>query len=193
MNTTNYILELLIAGICTFIWMILGCMALWGSEISLDTSHIENADKIYLGLALAPIIYVFGVISDRIIDALFDKLFQLRKKYFPDIEEYRQARSTVYIKSETLTKLFEYGRMRIRICRSWTVNGLLILIPAIMYLWSQHPLTDDASTRAEITFVLFLVIFVSIMGSFYAWRKLNIKEFEFLKIQVEVLRNQVNS
>jgi len=188
MNTTNYVLELLIAGISTFIWIILLSLAFWGNDLTINISAIQNADKFLVGLAFAPIIYVVGIINDRIVDNLFDKLFKIQLKYFADINEYREARSAVYVNSETLTNLFEYGRMRIRICRNWVINGILILISILTFIWSDiaNQIIKNHETKIEISVFLSVIMGLSVYASFASWKNLNRKEFEFLKIQSEI-------
>lgn len=194
MNTTNYVLELLISGISTLIWIGLLSVALWGDEVALNPENFNNFDKIFIGLASAPLIYVMGIISDRLIDSLFEKVFNLRVKYFQNLNTYREARSKVYIKSETLTNLFEYGRMRIRICRNWTVNGIFILTTALLLIWSEKAsrYIENHQTRIEISIAFSLFMVLSVIASFSSWKELNKKEFRFLKIQHDIFDREAN-
>lgn len=193
MNTSNYVLELLIAGISTFIWIILLCISCWGNDLAINMSAFQNSDKFLLGLAFAPIIYVVGIINDRLVDSLFDRVSPVRKKYFPEIKQYREARSAVYINSVTLTKLFEYGRMRIRICRNWTANGILILISFLVFIWSDpaNYIIQNSEAKIEISIAFSAIMLLSIIGAYTSWKDLNVKEFEFLKIQGEIFAQKV--
>ena len=132
---------------------------------------------------MAPIIYVIGIISDRLVDQLFDRLFKLKPEPFSDKNDYRIVRSKIYINSDTLTNLFEYGRMRIRICRNWTFNGILIWIASLAYLWSQASFISEVSTKIQITIGFSILMILSIITSFFAWKSLNKKEIKFLEIQ----------
>lgn len=82
MNTSNYILELLIAGICTFLWIGLFFLAFWGDEITLNFAVIEKTDKIILSLALAPIIYVIGIIATALLTYYLISFLKLSLSHF---------------------------------------------------------------------------------------------------------------
>lgn len=190
MNTTNYILELFIAGVSTVIWLALLSLAMWAESILTFYRFLGETDKLLIAFLTAPIIYVFGVIVDRLVDSLFDiyNNKSLREKYFSSEEEYRIARSKVYLKSESLTNLFEYGRVRIRICRNWIFNGSLILLSGLTFIINLNEVTSTSLIKIA---VFFGVIMLGSIGSaFIAWRDLNIKEFNFLKIQSEILVKQ---
>lgn len=191
MNTSNYVLELLIAGISTFVWIILLSISCWGNDLSINLDAFQNSDKFLLSLAFAPIIYVVGIINDRLVDKLFDRVSPLRKKK-SDIKRYRKARSAVYINSVTLTKLFEYGRMRIRICRNWTVNGILILISFLVFIWSDvaNHIIQNSEAKIEISIAFSAIMLLSIIGSYTSWKDLNVKEFTFLEIQAEIFKQE---
>ena len=187
MNTTNYILELFIAGVSTIIWVILLLFAFWGDPILTYYKLLGETDKLLLAFVAAPIIYVFGVIVDRLVDSFFDiyNNKSLREKYFLSEEEYRTARSKIYLQSDSLTNLFEYGRVRIRICRNWIFNGSLILISGAIFIINLNGIPSLIKIKVAGFFVIFMI--GSIASAFVAWRDLNIKEFNFLKIQSEIL------
>ena len=186
MNSTNYVLELMISGICTFLWIGLLALTFWGDNF--NYTLLERGGLI-ITIFLLPIIYVIGVITDRMSDELFEKLFLLRKKRFNNIDEHRKALSIVYVKSETLTKLFEYGRMRIRICRNWCINGLMILVSALGYIWFTSVL--DQTTKWGVSLFLFIFLTLSVIASFYAWKNMNNKEFKFLELQTKLLEKSI--
>jgi hypothetical protein len=184
MNATNYVLELMIAGIFTFLWIGLLAFSFWGDDIPLE---FVEGNTLMFTIVLLPILYVIGIITDRLTDELFERLFPLRKKHFTNVEEHRKALSEVYVKSETLTKLYEYGRMRIRICRNWTVNGLLILVSLIAFIWSGSSGFEATVLKLQVTIFAFIILGGSVLASYYAWKRLNLKDFQFLKLQIKLL------
>lgn len=184
MNSTNYVLELMISGISNVLWIVLLAFSFWGEEI--DYSFIEGRELI-ISIVLLPIVYVIGIITDRLSDELFEKFFPLRKKYFNDINEHRSALAAVYRNSEALTKLFEYGRMRTRICRNWSVNGIFILITVLIFIWSDSLQIESFSTKIQVSIFSLIILGGSVVAAFYAWKKLNLKEFSFLKLQSKLL------
>jgi hypothetical protein len=189
MNASNYVIELLIAGICSFVWMII-LLLIFIPEFELYI--LFDADsKLLISLILLPIIYIIGIIVDRLTDELFEYMFPLRKKYFNNLNDHREALSLVYLHSDTLTKLYEYGRMRIRVCRSWIANGTLILISTEIYIWTSGSVFSISQKPALSLFIFILLSFL-ITGAFVAWKKLNIKEFKFLLLQNDLLRKSLN-
>ena len=164
-------------------------MTFYLEPILLFFNSSGQAEKLLISVVITPIIYVFGVISDRMVDSIFDIYTnsKLRNKFFNSEDEYREARSLVYMKSDALTDLFEYGRVRIRICRNWIFNGILILVSALIFI-NYSDLKIELSYKLS-TLVSFFML-LSVFGACIAWRDLNIKEFKFLKIQSKFLLNE---
>lgn len=175
----------MIAGISNVIWIALMAFTFWGEKI--DFSFIEGRELI-ISIVLLPIVYVIGIITDRLTDEIFERLFPLRKKHFKDMNEHRTALAAVYKSSEALTKLFEYGRMRTRICRNWSVNGIFILISILMFIWSATLNIESQSTKIQVSLFVIFILGGSIVASYFAWKKLNLKEFAFLKLQSKLLQ-----
>ncbi|MEO1448932.1 MAG: hypothetical protein AAFV07_05350 [Bacteroidota bacterium] len=74
MKSTSYIIELLVAGAGTVLWLGILLVALFGTEwLPLDVVATPE----FLIVA-SPFIYALGVIMDRTIDDLFDK--QINKR-----------------------------------------------------------------------------------------------------------------
>jgi hypothetical protein len=186
MNSTNYIVELLISGICTFLWIALIGLSLWGDDLS--QINLQD-DKWLITVIVLPVVYIFGIIMDRLSDELFDWLFPLREKHFNSIDEHRIALSTVYVKAPNLIKLYEYGRMRTRIFRNWVVNGLLILLSLLVFCWTSD-FIESQTNRWQITVLSILILGGSVVASGFAWYRMNKKEFMFLELQSKLLEGK---
>ncbi|MEZ6053964.1 MAG: hypothetical protein R3C02_21645 [Planctomycetaceae bacterium] len=80
---------------------------------------------------------------------MFDKLFSgpLRARYFSDRRDYQDARRLVISSSSRLANMHDYGRTRIRICRGWSLNALLIAL-ALQFVMRAHVFTTPGSDAA---------------------------------------------
>ncbi|MBK7409548.1 MAG: hypothetical protein IPL49_02125 [Saprospirales bacterium] len=184
MNNTNYTIELLIAGISTALWMVLLTMAFWGNWLIEWLPGIGN--ELAIVLVLFPFVYMIGVLIDRVSSGLFGPMEdKLQKNYFPDRDAYKMARSITYTRHEALIKLFEYNIVRIRICRNWCLNGVLILFAWIILLFSVHsPVLPEH--RLGVFFFSLLFLASSIVASYLGLKKLIRKDLDYLKIQSEI-------
>ncbi len=139
MNTTNLFVELMIIGIGAVSAIglaVIGCLQ--PGTIPLATLGMETAATI---LTLAPLLaltYVVGILIDRIADVIFKHFWanRLRGRYFGSedgseddgTDAYHLARRMVLVGPDRLARLIEYGRSRMRICRGWTINGMLLFV-----------------------------------------------------------------
>jgi len=192
MNTTNYVLELLISGVSTFIWLILLFLIIIGQDIIFVINFLDETDKLIIALATLPVIYTFGVLVDRLVDIIFDKADKKirRKENFETEEQYRKSRSNIYIHSESLINLFEYGRIRIRICRNWVFNGLLIFLTSMIYIWTFPFINLEYLLKWKFTLAVSLILLSSVVLAYFSWKQLNIKQYRFLKIQNEIFEKK---
>ena len=184
MNTTNYTIELLIAGISTTLWLLILSVAFYGNWIGGLLPAMGS--ELTLVLILFPFVYMIGVLGDRLASGLVNPLENsIRKRYFATEDEYKRARSVTYIKHEPLIKLFEYNAVRVRICRNWCLNGVLILVSWTILLFSGHSPVAPGY-RGSVFFFSFLLLSATIAAAFFGLRKLLKKDMEYLKIQSEM-------
>lgn len=185
MSTTNLFVELVVIGVGAAIWVTLLVLSLFG------WTWIP-VDKVFSTEALVPliaVIYLLGIVTDRIGDAVVERLFvrSMRSKFFPQVEDYHRARLVILSRSERLAQMLEYGRSRLRICRGWAFNSLLIVIFTNSFVWAR--LADEAfawslSLFATLGFLLLAA------GSWYSWRKLAQTEYIKTKEQSQYLAGQ---
>ena len=189
MNTTNLFVELVVIGVGVLIWLLLLVITVLGYEwlfISNNTLLIGSA------LPALALIYVLGIIWDRIADTLFHMIWadDLRESYFVDISNYYNSRRAIITKSQPLSVLLEYGRSRLRICRGWSLNALMIGVSLNMMLWNRF------SGHEDLLMLSFTGSFVSLIlaaGSWFAWRSLSTAEYRKIKEQSEYLINEEKS
>lgn len=185
MRSTAYVIELIIAGAGAVLWLSLLLISLFGFEW-IPVEYLKEPGVI---IVLSPFIYVVGVVVDRLVDNLFDKRFKenYENPLFLKKKEYIMARTRIYLASDSLQGLLEYGKMRIRICRAWAFNSFMILISGNLFLLFPHLQQPFWPTKISIMAAVSIFFGLSAWLSFTAWKTLSIKEAEFLRMQSEVL------
>ena len=177
MSTTELFVELVVIGAGAFIWISLLIFSLFGYDW-IPWQSISSVISLIPSLA---IIYVLGITVDKVVDRLFSKWDKkLRKDYFLTNEDYHRARTYVYTyAADKIVNLFEYGRSRIRITRSWSINSLFLMISVPLFVLTQF--------MGRLTQVMMLVILASIvvflMLSYlllFSWRKLAENDYKRL-------------
>ena len=204
MKNTNYILELIIAGLGTLTWLLL----LFVTFIDVNWVNILQIlkkDNIAILLAvysilLLPFVYITGIVSDRMVDEIFDKLFanKLLEKHFENKQNYTRAIARIYYMSDSLKANYDYGRMRIRICRVWAFNAFICFITVNLFLHIRFEEFDvlhkyispedmNLWTLSLYSSAFFLV---SAFIAFRAWLNLSRKECVILKTQNDFLKSK---
>lgn len=180
MQTTNLFVELLLIGFGAAVWMLqlLGFANIHFSDL---TKIFPNQQIIWAGLAIA-ILYILGILTDRIADHLMDKRNRklLMKVYEGDYDQLLKDRAFLFKKSSPIVENLAYGRSRMRICRGWLFN----LIPIIIL--GNVQLIGKISGVKVFFFNLFGLLFL--FGFYFAWKKLTNKEYGKLKRTSEILR-----
>ena len=181
MSTTNLFVELIVIGVGAFIWLVLFIFSVFGyTWVPIDLLLSPPA-----AVGILAVIYVLGIISDRIADTVFDWIWSddLRGPYFQDRGEYYNARRLILIRSERLSDLLEYGRSRLRICRGWAFNSILIAISLNTFLWMN---LSDKSSIWSISIFSSISLLVFALAAWFAWQKLVKTEYRKIKEQAEV-------
>jgi hypothetical protein len=182
MSTTNLFVELIVIGVGALIWIALLVFSLFGWAW-------VPTDKLFSTVAIIPLlslIYVLGIVSDRIADTLFENWWNnnLRKERFAEIKSYHAARRQILTGSDRLSDLLEYGRSRLRICRGWALNAVLIAVALNLFIWirlSRSAVAPLLSLFGTVTILLFA------LASWYTWKKLTVTEYRKVKEQAAFL------
>lgn len=130
-------------------------------------------------VVLLSFIYVCGIVTDRIADFIFEKLWgaEIRKKWFPSVSDYYGARREIFEKSHLASQLLEYSRSRLRICRGWAFNLVMSSIALTIFLIS----TSSPPFDKPRVFVFGTLGLLSLAGgSWYSWKTL--AESEYRKV-----------
>ncbi len=183
MNTTALFVELVVIGAGVLIWVVLCVFAVFGyGWMSVPTATIWLA-----ALPSLAVVYVLGIVWDRVADEVFQHLRgrALRAEYFPEITDYYEARRTIFTQSEALSGLLEYGRSRLRICRGWCLNAICIGIFGEAAIWLNLGSHDQVAAIA-VAFALAMALLA--FGCWYAWLNLVRAEYRKVGAQAEFLR-----
>jgi len=182
MSTTNLFVELIVIGVGALAWIVLLVLSLFGW-------NWVPTEKVFSTVAIVPLvslIYVLGIVSDRIADTLFEHWWNddLRKGRFPEINDYHAARRQILTGSERLSDLLEYGRSRLRICRGCALNAVLIAVALNLFIWLRlpgSPLALSLSLFGTVAALLFAI------ASWYTWKKLTVTEYRKVEEQAAFL------
>ena len=182
MSTTNLFVELVVIGVGVFIWVVLFVF----SVIGMDWIRISDTLLISSAIPALAFIYVLGIVWDRFIDYLFDRFWgeSLRQEHFENRGQYYGARRSILINSAALSDLLEYGRSRMRICRGWSVNALMIGLSFNLYLWRQH---GEHTATTGISLLGSIGCIILAIGCWYAWRNLTKVEYRKIRDQAKYL------
>ena len=182
MNTTSLFVELLVIGVGAAIWVLLLTLSIFGYEWFPPDKTLSILDAI----PILAVVYVLGIVSDRMIDLLFSHLWgsKARLQQFPDAKAYHEARRKVLTSSDAMSKMIEYSRSRIRICRGWSVHSILIACAIIIFAWTRLP---DRQLAVGVSIFGATAFFFLGFASWYAWRYLNATQYLKIRDYAEFL------
>ena len=140
MNTTTLYAELIVVGSGATIFIVLLFYSLFGD--SSWFSKFGGLTSIGSVVSLIPVLSVFYLLGIVISNVAY-LLFKSREKRLSDEKlsrikhEYEEIRNTLYTSThKDLIDEFEFRRSKIRICRGWFINSILIIIALTTYLWT---------------------------------------------------------
>lgn len=146
MNVTALFVELLMVGIGTATWLALFLAAILNYKF--DTMILTD-NKALIGTLIA-VVYVLGIVMDRLIRGLFVSTLEARarKRVFSD-EKAKHVKTIAphidernlsmelekFIRSQfqSLAGKIDYNRSRLRICRAWVLHFFFIGISFVCW------------------------------------------------------------
>ncbi len=184
MGTTELFVELIVIGIGAVIWIVLGTLSMFG--------YTWVPKELFSVTSLIPflsVVYIVGIVTDRIADMLFEAIWvpKLQKKHYLVPADARDDRRLIYSENQYLANLIEYGRSRLRICRGWAFNSVLIMIAANFFIATQVSGLDLQNKL--FIWVNGLVGFVAFF-SWYSWYQLQETQYRRLKDDAAFIRGQ---
>ena len=185
MNTTDLFVELIVIGVGATIWVALLVLGVFGyTWVPFD--HLFALPSL---LPILAITYIFGIVTDRVADNLFDNVWKakLAKQFYGQDGDDYDDRRYIYLRSERLAGLLEYGRSRLRICRGWALNTLLILVSLDLFILRQ---ISGVSTRLSMLVFSNGFLLLLIYGLWFSWQQLTLADYRKVKRQSAWLRSQ---
>lgn len=181
-NTTNLFVELIVIGVGASVWLVLLTLAVFGYA----WVPVDQLLTPFAAVPILAVIYVLGIVSDRVADAVFESIWSddLRTPYFRQRKEYYDARRLILTRSERLSDLLEYGRSRLRICRGWAFNSILIAVTHNLLLWLR--LADEALAPSISVFGSIALLTFS-YAAWFSWKKLSENEYRKIKEQAQFI------
>ncbi len=177
MSTTQLFAELAIIGLGASIWLFFLVAAVLGMPIE---NSLFKVSPISLPSFIG-IIYVFGIILDRICYSLFSKLNRRVSLHEPEKPPLEDRERFILEKSDTLKLQINYDRSRSRICRAWVLNFSMISVS--FFVWN---LKIGFFPIIKATF-LSLVLFFLASCSYYVWLKLSCDHQNNIKFSYDYL------
>lgn len=188
MNTTNLFVELIVIGVGATLWIVLLILSLFGYA----WVPFDGLLSLPALIPILSVIYVLGIVVDRLADALFEQIWKeglLARVYMQANrnDQYRNDRRLLYTESDRLADLLEYGRSRLRICRGWVVNSVLILVAMNLFIWLR---LEPALPRLQVSLGGSGLLFLLILGLWLSWRHLVLTDYRKTKDQAQFLRDR---
>ena len=185
MGTTELFVELIVIGIGAITWIVLGTLSIFGYTW-IPREELFSVPSLIPFLSL---VYIVGIVTDRIADVLFEAIWvpKLQKKYYSSSTIARDDRRLIYSRNEYLANLIEYGRSRLRICRGWAFNAVLIMIAADFFIATQV-----AGRDLQIKLFIWVNLLVGFVAyfSWYSWYRLQDTQYRRLKDDAAFIRGQ---
>jgi hypothetical protein len=177
MNTTTLYAELIVVGSGAAIFIVLLFYSLFGNLSWLSNLGLTSIEKVVSLIPVLSVLYLLGIIISNVAYLLSkSREKMLRDESLSEIKvEYEEIRNFLYISGhQELITEFEFRRSKIRICRGWFVNSILIIIALTTYLFTG---------KMECSMVLFWIITVALLmkGTAVSWLAATDTELEWLK------------
>lgn len=176
MGTTDLFVELIVIGIGAFAWIAIATLSIFGYQwVPLEKLLSVSAIVPFLSF-----VYIVGIVTDRLADVLFDQIWipRLQRKHHYSLQTAREDRRLIYSKNEYLANLIEYGRSRLRICRGWAFNSVLIMIASSFFVATQ---VADAFLRTRLFIWINLLFGFIAFFSWYSWYQLSDTQYYRVK------------
>lgn len=161
--------------------MVLLLFTLFGAQPWLY-QWISKSDDVASIIPVLSLIYVLGIVVDKLAyrsfknteDHLRSSMFKVESTEPDKLKGYYDARHYLYTSpnSTAAIEAFEFGRSKIRICRGWTVNSVLIIL-ALIFFMIRH----GWDSRISVGIIAFGLL---AWGARWSWSVATAVEFNWL-------------
>lgn len=186
MKTTDLYVELVVVGAGALI----GVVLLFLAAVPLDITLLAEVPWPALLLLLLTLVYVVGIVADRVYDAVFhrrDVAFRKKAYETDDVNgRFDEDRRLIMSTSEQMADLMQYCRSRMRICRGWSINFILIAVGLDLYLLREWSSAKWALATGVAGTVLLLVL---AWLSRWAWDRLAVAGYKAVRLSADLIRS----
>lgn len=186
MSTTSLFVELIVIGVGTLAVLMLIIMSIFGYEWIIW----DKLTSLTMLIPLLSITYLLGIVIDRFADLIYSNWSKkLRLQQFPSNNKYHDARTYVYqCANERIVSLFLYGRSRLRIIRSWSLNCVLLTFVIPIFVWVR---CSQIGNETKILITIFSIIFFGCgaLATSLVWKKLAKNDYKRLAETNKILNN----
>jgi len=138
MSITTLYAELVVVGTGALLFVLLSFYAFFGEPSWIPKLSASSIESVISLIPVLSVIYLLGIIMANVSHIIFHKLEErLRTEALakmnedvPDKMTYEQLRTELYTSPNTQNFVhdFEFRRSKVRICRGWCLNCLLIIV-----------------------------------------------------------------
>ena len=151
METTQLYIELIIIGLEASIWMCIFFVNIVGNKVL--SIYSDVLDNLSSSLVLIGILYIVGIMTDRLSDIFFQKIENKIR-----LKSGLQAKTSILIwKKYNQEKFSDYTRSRIRVLRASILNVPLISVSLIWYVLKYFNKK------------LFVIIYIFLLGFLFTY------------------------
>ena len=161
MKTTSVVIEILIIGLQTIMWLALIVLSVFGYR----WVRIDSGLLLALTLFVTAISYTLGVLFDNLWNRLSKIIDEpIRLKFFSVSEEAHSTRINVLFNNKNAVEFMEYIRSRMRIARASFYNFFLITICALIFITTQLQWVAAELRIKLITFVIISGVLLTVLA-----------------------------
>ena len=177
MTTTTLYAEILVVGSGTALFIVLLFYSLCGKVSWATTIELSAIEKVVSLIPVVSVFYLLGIVVINVASKLFDgREKESRKEVLSLIGgDYEAIRNKLYTSGhKELIDDFEFRRSKVRICRGWFVNGLLIIIALFTYLRTGQEMP------AKMVWFWITTVGLLMIGTWVSWGTATKTELEWL-------------
>jgi hypothetical protein len=182
MNTTEFFVEHLIAGVQALLWILLIFLSFFGIEW-VPFGLLKDYEIIISGIAIS-IVYPLGVMVDHVADSLLKKQHNRIKKRYPD--NLPTMALSIKTNNDVISHLV-YIRKRIRLMRSFIINVIFSIFAGNLFIFTQLS-KSEAYSWGLVSFALTIAGTIFLVISYWAWRDITDAYYKRVSHATEILK-----
>ena len=175
MSITTLYAELVVVGTGGLLFVVLFSYAFFDLSWALKFPGNALGATIVL-IPILSVIYLLGIIISNVSHLIFTRFeVYLQKDRLADLS-YERVRNELYTSrdAQNLVHDFEFRRSKVRICRGWYLNSLLIIV-ALLACYGTQKITLGTTIFSCVGFGLLAA------GAFLSWYTASTTELQWLK------------